>query len=138
MELAVVIKKWNGDIMGALDISTASDSLLKAIEDGTEAAKISKKMGSHKALKVNKATKKLLKAIKSSLATITRSKALFEDSGLTSIMISSIEEDRAAAENLIAAVVDKLPSAGKRIGRKLGRKISDAFDSAIADFSKES
>lgn len=136
LELAAAVEKWNGDIMDALGISIASDSLLQSIKDGTEAAKESKRMGGGKGLKIKRATKKLLKAIESTLATILRSKGRFEDAGLTSLMISRIEEDKEAAEDLIAAIVDKL-RVGKGVGRRLGRKISKAFDSALAEFSKK-
>lgn len=137
IEMASVVQKWNGDIVGALPITEASDSLIKAIEDGAETAKKSQKMKIRAALKVKKATKKLLKDTESSLGTITSSKARFDNAGLTSIMVSRLQETKTAADTLIGAIVDKLPKAGKRVGRKLGKKIAAAFDSAIAEFSKE-
>lgn len=137
VEMASIVKNWDGDIVTALPILSASGSLLQAIEDGTgTAANLSKDMSVGEAIKVKRATKELLKHIESSLDTITGSKLLFDHAGLTSMMISKIEDTKKAAEGLIAAIVDKLP-VGKGIGRKLGRKISAAFDSAIADFSGE-
>lgn len=137
VEMASIVKNWDGDIVSALPILSASGSLLQAIEDGTgTATNLSKDMSVRQAIKVKKATKELLKHIESSLGTITGSKLLFDHAGLTSMMISKLEDTKKAAEGLIAAIVDKLP-VGKGIGRKLGRKISAAFDSAIADFSGE-
>ncbi|KAG6357182.1 hypothetical protein INS49_015060 [Diaporthe citri] len=137
VEMALVVEKWNGDILDAIAILTASDSLLKAIDDGTDTARdLPKKMTTRQAIKVKRATKELLKHIKSSLGTIARSKPLFDHAGLTSTMMSKLEETKEGAEKLIAAIVDKL-RVGKGIGRKLGRKISAAFDYAIEEFSKE-
>lgn len=138
VEMASVVQKWNGDIADALPITAVSDNVIKAIEDGTKTAKNSNKMKVGAALKVKKATKKLLKEIESSLGTITSSKAKFDHVGLTSTMASRLRETKEAADALIGAIVDKLPKAGKRIGRNLGRKIAAAFDSAIEEFSKES
>lgn len=137
VEMATVVQNWNGDVLDALAITAASNSLIEAIEDGTKTATNSEKMKVKHAIKVKRATKKLVEVIKSSLNTITRSKLLFDHAGLTSIMISRLEETKEAADTLIAAIVDKLPKVGKRIGRKLGRKIAAAFDSAIEEFSKE-
>lgn len=137
VEMALIVEKWNGDIIDAIAILTASDSLLEAIDDGTDTTKnLPKDMTTRQAIKIRRATKELLKHIKSSLGTITRSKPLFDHAGLTSMMISKIEETKEGAEKLIAAIVDKL-SVGKGIGRRLGRKISAAFDDAIKEFSKE-
>ncbi|KAI7779006.1 hypothetical protein LA080_001436 [Diaporthe eres] len=137
VEMALVVEKWNGDIIDSIFILAASNTLIKAIEDGTDTAKnLPKDMTTRQCIRVKRATKELLEDIKSSLGTITRSKPLFDHAGLTSTMISKIEDTKEAAENLIAAIVDKL-SVGKGIGRRLGKKISAAFDSAIEDFSKE-
>ncbi|KAH8771823.1 hydrophobic surface binding protein A-domain-containing protein [Diaporthe sp. PMI_573] len=136
-EMALVVQNWNGDILDALAIRSASSSLIEAIETGTETATQSKKMSVRKAIKVKRATKKLVEVTRSSLNTITDSKLLFDHAGLTSTMISRLEKTREAADTLIAAIVDKLPRVGKRIGRKLGRQIATAFDSAIAEFSDE-
>ncbi|KAG8159410.1 hypothetical protein KVR01_011071 [Diaporthe batatas] len=136
VEMASVVQKWNGDVLAALPINDTSDSLIKAIKDGAETAKKSKKMGVGEALKVKKATKQLLKEIKSSLGTITSSKPKFDNAGLTSIMKARLQETKTASDSLIEAIVDKLPKVGKRIGRNLGKKIAAEFDSAIAEFSK--
>lgn len=137
VEMASVVKDWNGDLLDALAITVASKSLIDSIESGTETAIGSEKMSVRKAIKVKRATKQLVVVIKSSLGTITDSKLLFDHAGLTSIMISRLEKTKEAADDLIAAIVDKLPRVGRRIGRKLGRKIGAAFDSAIAKFSNE-
>lgn len=137
IEMASVVEEWSGDIIEALKVMIASTALIKAIEDGTETAtNLPEDMNTSQCIKVKKATKELLEHIESSLATIIRSKLKFDHAGLTSTMISKIEETKEEAEKLIAAIVDKL-SVGKGIGRRLGKKISAAFDSAIADFSKE-
>lgn len=137
VEMASVVKDWKGDVLDALAITAASNSLIESIESGTKTAIDSDKMSVRKAIKVKRATKELVVVIKSSLGTITDSKLLFDHAGLTSIMISRLEKTKKAADDLITAIVDKLPRVGKRIGRKLGRQIGAAFDSAIADFSNE-
>lgn len=137
VEMASVVKNWNGDVLDALAITVASNSLIDSIESGTETATNSDKMSVRRAIKVKRATKKLLVTIQSSLDTITDSKQLFDHAGLTSIMISRLEKTKEKANDLITAIVDKLPRVGKRTGRKLGRQIGAAFDSAIAKFSNE-
>lgn len=137
VEMASVVKNWNGDILVSVPILTSSDSLLKAIEDGTNTATgLPKKMTTREAIRVKRATKELLEHINSSLNTIVLAKRLFDDAGLTSTMLGRLEQTKEGAEKLNAAIVEKLP-AGKGIARRLGRKISAAFDSAIAEFSKE-
>lgn len=137
VEMESAVKKWDGDVLTGLGIMSASDSLLEAIANGTETAKgLEKKMNAAKAIKVKRATKKLLKQIESSLGSMLQSKILFDHAGLTSLMISKLEETKESAEGFIAAIVEKL-KVGKGQGRRLGEKISKAFDSAIADWSKE-
>lgn len=137
VEFAAVVGKWDGDVMDALSIEDASDSVIQAIQDGTkEATDLPKKMTTRQAVKIRTATKKLLKDIESSMGTITGKKLQFEDAGLTSMMVGRIEDTKAEAEGLIAAIINKLPL-GKGIARRLGAKISAAFDGALAQFPQE-
>lgn len=135
--MALIVEAWNGDVEEATIIPVASDSIIKAVKDGTETArKLPKKMSVGKAVKVKRATKKLIKDIEASLGTITGKKLLFDDAKLTSTMIGKIEETKKESEAFIGAIVEKLPRAGKGIGRRLGRKISAAFDAAIKRMTK--
>ncbi|POS77885.1 hypothetical protein DHEL01_v203724 [Diaporthe helianthi] len=137
IEMASMVQNWDGDVVTSVPITIASDSIIKAIESGTETATNSKKMSVSKAIKVKRATKNLLKAIESSLGTVASKKALFDHAGLTSTMISRLKDSKGAAATLNGAIVEKLPKVGKKVGEKLGRKIVAAFDSAIAHFSDE-
>lgn len=135
VEMASIVGDWNGDVLEAAKIQGAADSIITAIEDGTETAtKLPEKMKNREAIKVKRATKELLGHIKTSLGTITGRKLEFEDAGLTSAMIDNIEDTKRATQDFIAAIMDKLKS-GKGIARRLGEKISAAFDAAIADLS---
>lgn len=137
VEFAAVVEKWDGDVMDALSIEDASDSVIQAIQDGTKTATdLPENMTTRQAVKVKTATKKLLKDIESSLGTITGKKLLFDDAGLTSMMVGRIEDTKAESEGLVAAIINKLPL-GKGIARRLGKKISAAFDAALAQLSQE-
>lgn len=136
VEMASIVGDWNGDVLEAIKIQGAADSIVTAIQDGTKTAtNLPKKMRNSEAMKVKRATKELLKHIKSSLGTITGRKLEFEEAGLTSAMIDNIEDTKKATEDFIAAIVDKLKT-GKGIARRLGKKINAAFDAALADLSK--
>lgn len=135
VEMASIVGDWNGDVLEAIKIQGAADSIVTAIQDGTKTAtNLPEKMRTSEAMKVKRATKELLEHIKSSLGTITGRKLEFEDAGLTSAMIDNIEDTKKAAQDFIAAIVTKL-KAGKGIARRLGNKISAAFDAALADLS---
>lgn len=135
VEMGSVVGDWNGDILEAIKIQAAADSIITAIEDGTKAAnKLPEKMSNGEAMDVKRATKELLKHTKTSLGTITGRKLEFEEAGLTSAMVDNIEDTKKATQDFIAAIITKV-KIGKGIARRLGKKISAAFDAALEDLS---
>ncbi|KAK2595830.1 hypothetical protein N8I77_013623 [Diaporthe amygdali] len=137
LDLAAAVQNFSGDTFDSFPISRAGRNLLKAIEEGTETAKSSKKVSVTIAIKIKTATKKLLKDIESSLAILIHAKPKLDHAGITIIMVSKLKDDQEEANRFIAAIVDKLPPVGKRTGRKLGKKIAAAFEFAISVFSEE-
>ncbi|KAI3394916.1 hypothetical protein diail_2088 [Diaporthe ilicicola] len=136
-ELAATVQHWSGHVIEALNISQASASLLRSIDEATETAKESDKMSIGQALKVKKATKNLLKEIKSSVDVAIDHKILFDHAGLNRVMVKEFKTMQGKSAKLIKTIVDKLPGIGKGIGRRLGRKINKAFDTAIEAFSED-
>lgn len=136
VEMGSIVGDWNGDILEAIKIQGAADSIITAIEDGTETAtKLPEKMPNREAIRVKRATKELLEHIKTSLGTITGRKLEFEEAGLTSAMVDNIEDTKKATQDFIAAIITKLKKSAKPIARRLGNKISKAFDAALEDLS---
>lgn len=138
VEMASVVENWNGDVLDAVAIQSAADSIISAIQDGIKTAtNLPERMRNSEAIKVKRATKELLGHIETSLGTITGRKLEFEEAGLTSAMIDNIEDTKKETQDFIAAIIEKLSKAGKPIARRLGNKISAAFDAALAELSTD-
>lgn len=135
-DLASAVEHWSGHIVETFNITAASKSIVKSINEGIETAEKQKKMTVGQAIKVKKVTKDLVGQIESTVDTLIRNKLLFSHAGINDIMINKIEKQKEQAAKLIDTIVGKLPKVGKKTGRKLGRQINAAFDVAIAAFHK--
>ena len=128
------VVSWDGDLLGALPISTKSAALLKDIHDGTDTAKSSANLSALEAISVAGATQSLIKDVNLTLANIVEAKSKFDHLLLSPITLLNLKLEKDATDKFSAAVASKVPPELVSAAQALAKQIDEAFDKAISTY----
>ncbi|KAH7128886.1 hydrophobic surface binding protein A-domain-containing protein [Dactylonectria macrodidyma] len=129
------VTAWDGTLDGAAAIVALSDQLLADTEDGTTVANASDELSIAEAIDVATATNALATVVEAALDTIVDAKSKFDALGVSSVILSTLQTQKAATVTFSDAVIDKVPDALQSTAQTIVQPILDAFDEAIAAYS---
>lgn len=123
------INSWSG---GDIDpVQSASDKLISTIKEGTETAKGSDKLSDSEAFSLTKPVQDLVDKVQSTISDLVDKKSKVVDAGAGGIVLSTLKEQKAAAEGLADAITSKVPESFKSLANKLASQISGAIQKGI-------
>ncbi|KAF7547004.1 hypothetical protein G7Z17_g8034 [Cylindrodendrum hubeiense] len=129
------VAAWDGSLGGTAAIVTLSDQLLSDTEDGTTVAEASAALSVSEAIDVATATNSLASVVEAALDTIVAAKSKFDALGVSSVILTTLQTQKAATVTFSDAVIDKVPAVLQGTAQTIVQPILDAFDDAIEAYS---
>ncbi|KAH7000952.1 antigenic cell wall galactomannoprotein-like protein [Ilyonectria destructans] len=133
--LGDAVTAWDGSLDGTTAIVVLSDQLLSDTGDGTSVAEASDELSLSEAIDVATATNSLGAVVEAALDTIVDAKSKFDALGVSSVILQTLQSQKAATETFSDAVIAKVPAVLQDTAESLVQPILDAFDDAIAAYS---
>ncbi|KAK3076492.1 hypothetical protein LTS18_012864, partial [Coniosporium uncinatum] len=119
------------------DISTvksASDAVLAAIQDGVTQVKATTEITITDALTVQSSVQELTVTVKGVVGDLTSKKEAFVSAGEGGIVLTALQEQKSASEELASAITGKVPEALQSLAQQLSAGISESLQEGITAF----
>jgi Hydrophobic surface binding protein A len=111
-----------------------SNNIIEAIKVGTTAIRGSGDVSLLQAGGLMGPSKDLVNTVRDTINDLKSKKAIIEKAGETAAILASLKAQKLAAKGLVAAIVDKVPSVGKKIAQNQAKKIVEILDDGIKAF----
>lgn len=132
-----ILQAWDGTLTGALQINSQTSKIMKAIAEGTKAANSSRRLNIRNALRVGRATKRLIRDTRNVTGDLVFMKDRFRAITLAGMVKANLKKIQAASDAMNKVVVRKLPGIGRPIGRRMGRRVHKIFQRAIDEYDSK-
>ncbi|CAK7273838.1 hypothetical protein SEPCBS57363_005854 [Sporothrix epigloea] len=134
-ELQARVQNWSGDLFGTFPIITQSEHVLSSINDATDTAEDSDPLTAKEALGIATAVKTLATTVNGTMTAIINAHDDFEHLHIASIVLSNLETQKRASNEMSNVIIDKVPTALQAIAKNLAAPVDASFDQAIDVFS---
>lgn len=116
-------------------MSSASSDVLAAIKSAQSTVDGMSTIDQSAAITLAIPIKDLSSAVDASIIALIGKKDAFDKAGLSSLVLSSLQDQKKASDALTSALLGKLPEALQDTGKQLAKPAQDSLDKGIAAFS---
>ena len=132
-----VVEKFDGSPDQLVAVQTASEEILKIMDEGTQKIKSSPTMGLMDAINIITPTGTLGGKVDGVIQALGSKKAEFDKLNVSAVVLEQLKAQRASAENLSAAILANLPmpSLLGAIAGPIAKQITNKLDDGIKQWT---
>ena len=128
----------SADLTALLALQTGSAQIVTTIQEQTSVVQDSADIGLLSALPVQGAATGLIAELKKTLSDLVSKRSFIDQAGVTSLVITALQQQKEAGDGFSAALTDKVPQLVSILAELDGGVIDVLFDKAIAAFQSSS